>query len=302
VSIPFPIFAALDQQWRTFASDADTYTALQRWRHSERVLAGLHSAEEVLACRHEHLRADPILAVLVRRPAANSSSSVRSTSTILVFELRGQPWRSPKLLRTPTVWPSPSPVDVAAVRVPRSGQPTAMGFPRTVAGFYRYTEEEDLLARSPAVHLRRPRLDYESHATGLDRNEVGALLVAAGLASAMEHALVSLLAINGLRVSEALGADIEALASNAAIEPTRSTARAARSSPSRSLRGWPEPSTCEPGNRSKDRSSSAPTGSGWTATTEHGCLSTATPLTSSPPSSPAPPADKPGEAGQLSFR
>ncbi len=65
--------------------------------------------------------------------------------------------------------------------------------------------------RSPAVHVRRPRLDYESHATGLDRNEVGALLVAAGLASASEHALVSLLAINGLRVSEALGADIDAL-------------------------------------------------------------------------------------------
>jgi integrase/recombinase XerD len=59
--------------------------------------------------------------------------------------------------------------------------------------------------------VRRPRLDYESHATGLDRNEVGALLVAAGLACAREHALVSLLAINGLRVSEALGADIEAL-------------------------------------------------------------------------------------------
>jgi len=81
----------------------------------------------------------------------------------------------------------------------------------TVAGFYRYAEQEGLLERSPAVHVRRPRLDYESHATGLDRNEVGALLVAAGLASASEHALVSLLAINGLRVSEALGADIEAL-------------------------------------------------------------------------------------------
>lgn len=38
-----------------------------------------------------------------------------------------------------------------------------------------------------------------------------ALLVAAGLAATSEHALVSLLAINGLRVSEALGADIEAL-------------------------------------------------------------------------------------------
>ena len=29
--------------------------------------------------------------------------------------------------------------------------------------------------------MRRPRLDYEFHATGLDRNEVGALLVAASL-------------------------------------------------------------------------------------------------------------------------
>jgi len=81
----------------------------------------------------------------------------------------------------------------------------------TVAGFYRYAEQEGLLERSPATHVRRPRLDYESHATGLDRNEVGALLVAAGLASAAEHALVSLLAINGLRVSEAIGADIKAL-------------------------------------------------------------------------------------------
>jgi len=50
-----------------------------------------------------------------------------------------------------------------------------------VAGFYQYAVEEDLLDHSPATHVRRPRLDYESHATGLDRNELGALLVAAGL-------------------------------------------------------------------------------------------------------------------------
>ena len=81
----------------------------------------------------------------------------------------------------------------------------------TVAGFYRYAVEEELLDHSPAVHVRRPRLDYESHATGLDRNEVGALLVAAGLGPAAEHALISLLALNGLRVSEATGANIEAL-------------------------------------------------------------------------------------------
>jgi site-specific recombinase XerD len=81
----------------------------------------------------------------------------------------------------------------------------------TIAGFYRYAMEEDLLDHSPAAHVRRPRLDYESHATGLDRNELGALLVAAGLGSPDEHALISLLALNGLRVSEATGAHVEAL-------------------------------------------------------------------------------------------
>jgi integrase/recombinase XerD len=81
----------------------------------------------------------------------------------------------------------------------------------TVACFYRYAEQEGLIAVSPAAHVRRPRLDYESHATGLDRNEVGAMLVAAGLAGARDHALVSVLALNGLRVSEAIGANIEDL-------------------------------------------------------------------------------------------
>jgi integrase len=80
-----------------------------------------------------------------------------------------------------------------------------------VACFYRYAEQEGLIAVSPAAHVRRPRPDYESHATGLDRNEVGAVLVAAGLSNARDHALISLLALNGLRVSEGLGADIEDL-------------------------------------------------------------------------------------------
>jgi integrase/recombinase XerD len=53
----------------------------------------------------------------------------------------------------------------------------------TIAGFYKYAVEEELLDHSPAAHVRRPRLDYESHAT----------------------------ALNGLRVSEATGADIEHL-------------------------------------------------------------------------------------------
>src|SRR5947208_7857486 len=81
----------------------------------------------------------------------------------------------------------------------------------TIAGFCKYAVEEELLDRSPAAHVRRPRVNYESHAVALDRNELGALLVTAGLGPPSGHALISMLALNGLRVSEATGADIEHL-------------------------------------------------------------------------------------------
>ncbi len=77
-----------------------------------------------------------------------------------------------------------------------------------MASFYRYCVEEELLSQSPAVNVRRPELRPESTMRGLDRNELGALLVQAGLSSPRDHALACLLALNGLRVSEALGADI----------------------------------------------------------------------------------------------
>ena len=80
-----------------------------------------------------------------------------------------------------------------------------------IAGFCKYAVEEGLLDHSPAAHVRRPRLDYESHAAVLDRNELGALLVAAGLGPPVEDALISLLALNGLRVWGAAGAGIEHL-------------------------------------------------------------------------------------------
>jgi site-specific recombinase XerD len=80
----------------------------------------------------------------------------------------------------------------------------------TVAGFYRYAVEEDPLEHSPAAHVRRPRLDYESHATGWIATSSGQCWSPPGGIPA-GHALISLLALNGLRVSEAIGANIEAL-------------------------------------------------------------------------------------------
>ncbi len=53
--------------------------------------------------------------------------------------------------------------------------------PCTIAAFCKYAVEEELLNHSPAAHVRRLRLDYQSDATALDRNELGALLAAAGL-------------------------------------------------------------------------------------------------------------------------
>jgi integrase/recombinase XerD len=81
----------------------------------------------------------------------------------------------------------------------------------TIAGSCKYAVEEELLASSPAAHVRRPRVDYEPHAVALGRNGLGALPVAAGLGTPAGHALISLLAQNGLRVFEAAGADIEHL-------------------------------------------------------------------------------------------
>ena len=43
--------------------------------------------------------------------------------------------------------------------------------------FYRFCVQEQLIDHSPAVHIRRPKLSYESNPVGLDRNELGALLV-----------------------------------------------------------------------------------------------------------------------------
>jgi hypothetical protein len=69
------------------------------------------------------------------------------------------------------------------------------------------SRERPLLTHSPAAHVQRPRLDYESHAVVLDRNELRALLVAAELGLPPENAPISLPALNGLRVAGATGND-----------------------------------------------------------------------------------------------
>src|SRR4029078_2354463 len=52
-----------------------------------------------------------------------------------------------------------------------------------IVGVYRYAGEEGVDEHSPALHMRRPRIDYESHVAHLDRNELGSILVTANLSS-----------------------------------------------------------------------------------------------------------------------
>lgn len=77
-----------------------------------------------------------------------------------------------------------------------------------VSSFYGYLANEGVIGWNPVTRVRRPQIGDDSQTTGLDRDEVCALLATAAKDSPRAHALVSLLALNGLRVGEALGADV----------------------------------------------------------------------------------------------
>lgn len=82
----------------------------------------------------------------------------------------------------------------------------------TVAGFYKYANLDGYMATNPAAYVRRPTLDNESTTNGLDRMEMGHLLaVSAASRSVMDHALIVMLGMLGLRVSEACSVHIEDL-------------------------------------------------------------------------------------------
>jgi integrase/recombinase XerD len=96
---------------------------------------------------------------------------------------------------------------------PRTGRPAA---PATVArrlsalsGFYDYgVHDAQVLTHSPAASVRRPRVSDESQAIGLTSDELRLLLIYAAQHSPRSLALVSLLTFCGLRISEALNAEV----------------------------------------------------------------------------------------------
>lgn len=99
-----------------------------------------------------------------------------------------------------------------------------------LAGFYGYAQDEGLIARSPVARVKRPRVGSESPTLGLDVPELGRFLEAAAKAGPRDNALASLLALNGLRVSEiceAEASDLETVRGHRTLTVTRKGGRRA---------------------------------------------------------------------------
>jgi site-specific recombinase XerD len=81
----------------------------------------------------------------------------------------------------------------------------------TVCGFYRFAHIDGRIASNPAQYVRRPKVQ-PSDGHGMDRAELGTFLFTAERFDRDHAALAVLLGLNGLRVSEACGTNIEDLA------------------------------------------------------------------------------------------
>jgi site-specific recombinase XerD len=78
-----------------------------------------------------------------------------------------------------------------------------------VAGFYRTCVIDGVLDHSPAEHIRRPSVPPESPTLGLTHLQFEAMLTSARESSnTNDFALVAMLGLLGLRISEATGVDV----------------------------------------------------------------------------------------------
>ncbi len=80
-----------------------------------------------------------------------------------------------------------------------------------LSGFYAYAVDEDLIEKNPVVRVKRPRVPDRSSTLGISKARARRLIQAARHEGPRELLLVLLLLHLGLRVSEAVGADLEDL-------------------------------------------------------------------------------------------
>lgn len=76
-----------------------------------------------------------------------------------------------------------------------------------IRSFYYWCIDEEFVAANPASRVKRPPEEHRPQ-PAYSRTQMARLLEAAEAAGGYDHALVMLLFVNGLRVSEACGADV----------------------------------------------------------------------------------------------
>lgn len=89
--------------------------------------------------------------------------------------------------------------------------------PSTVAGrlsaitsFYALAVADDRIVKNPGAYLKKPKVIWdEARALGLPRQELSQLIYTARSLSPEDDALITLMAVLGLRVSEACGVNVE---------------------------------------------------------------------------------------------
>lgn len=108
--------------------------------------------------------------------------------------------------------------DVEAFRALLEGAgraaPTVARALSALSVFYQFALSEGVIARNPMASARRPKLPDCSPRRALSKAEVQAMVAvpdAATLAGQRDRALVTVLAVQGLRISEALGLRVEDL-------------------------------------------------------------------------------------------
>ena len=99
----------------------------------------------------------------------------------------------------------------------------------TVATFYKYAVIDGIIPANPAIAVTRPKVTWEGQKrTVLHPLEFAALLAAARTSGPNDHALVCLLGMLGLRVSEACATDITDLRYEAGYELLRVLGKGAK--------------------------------------------------------------------------
>ena len=88
---------------------------------------------------------------------------------------------------------------------------TINGKLNAVSGFYKFAKIDGYIVDNPCDHLNRPKVPNQSTTQGLTRSELLHCLDTASKIDPQDYALWCFLGLNGVRISEACGLDVDVL-------------------------------------------------------------------------------------------